>query len=89
MTYARTSGGIDDVGEMDDREVHLLGQRLRELPFIDQVQADRDLAEQFVGTLLLLVEQHFELILVDESEVHQDLADLPNCHLCLFEKMSG
>ena len=32
------------------------------------------------GPLLLLFEQHFELLVGDESEIDEDLSDASNCH---------
>ena len=39
-----------------------------------------DLAQQFAGPLLLLFEQHLQLIVGDETQVDQDLSDATNRH---------
>ena len=36
--------------------------------------------EQLVGPLLLLFEQHFELLVGDEAEIDEDLTDASHCH---------
>ncbi len=62
----------------DDLHAHLLGEGLGELLVVDQAHLLGDLAEQLAGTLLLLFEQHFELVVGDEAEVDQNLSDASN-----------
>ena len=77
---AQHLGRDDRLAEADDLHAHLLGQGLGQLVVGDQAHALGDLAQQFVGALLLLFEQHFELVVVDEAKIDEDLADTPHCH---------
>ena len=68
--------GVDvQVGERDDAEVQLFGERLGELIVVDQAHVHGDLAEHLAGTLLLLFDEQFELLVGDIAEVDQDLSD--------------
>ena len=41
VTSASTSGGIDDVGQVDDLHAPLFGERLGQLLFVDQAHGFR------------------------------------------------
>ena len=60
---------------------HLLGQSLRHLGIGDQAHADRHLADDLTGTLLLLFQDVPELVLSEVAQVDQDLSQPPLCHV--------
>ena len=62
---------------------HLLGQAVGQLLVVDQPHAHGDLAEHLAGPLLLLLQQHLQLLVGEEAEVHEDLSDPPNRHGCV------
>jgi len=69
-----------DLAQVDHLHVHLLGQRLSQLLVGDQRHLFGDLAQQFTGPLLLLLQQHLQLLVGDESEIDQNLSDAANGH---------
>jgi hypothetical protein len=68
------------IRQIDHLHAHLLGQGLRELLVGDQPHFFGDLAQQFTGVLLLLLQQHLELLVVDEAQVDENLTDATDCH---------
>ena len=60
----------------------LLGQRLQQLVLGDQAAADGDLADQLTPVFLASSSELPELVLVDEAEVDEHLADLAACRRC-------
>src|SRR5439155_17232446 len=67
-------GGLG-LAEVDGLEVVLLGHGLEQLLLVDQAAGHGHLAEALRGGLGL-VEQLPELVVVDEAEVDEDLAEL-------------
>ena len=65
---------------MNGLHAHLLGQGLGQLLVVDQSQLLGHLAQQLAGPLLLLFEQRLELVVVDEAQIDEDLADTSHCH---------
>jgi len=62
------------VAEVDQLHAELFGQRLGKLGVVDQAHADGHLADQLTRPLLLLLDQRFELLVGDETQVDQHLA---------------
>jgi hypothetical protein len=60
--------------------IHLFGKRLTELLFRDQPHFLSDFPEFFATLLLLLFQQHFQLAVVDEAHVDENLTDAANGH---------
>ncbi len=69
------------VAEADHRHAHLLAQGLGQLLVGDQPHAHGDLPEHLAGPLLLLLQQHLQLLVAEEAQVDQDLTDTPNRHV--------
>ena len=66
--------------QADDRHAPLLGQGFGHLRLGDEAHADRHLADDLTGTLLLLFQNVPELVLGEISEVDQDLSQTSLCH---------
>ena len=80
VIWSSTLGRDRRVGQVDHLHAHLLGQRLGQLLVGDQAHLLGDLAEHLAGLLLLLLQQHLQLVVVDEAQVDQNLTDAPNRH---------
>jgi hypothetical protein len=71
----------DGVADRVGLHVQLLRERLHNLLIGHQAHFERDLAQLFAGLLLLLLQQQFELVITDVTQVDQDLSDAPNGHV--------
>ena len=59
----------------------MFGQGLGQLLVADVAEILGQLAQQFAGALLLLIEQLFQLLVGDEAQVDENLTDPPQCHV--------
>ena len=64
-----------EVGEIDELEAHLLGQRADEVGLFDHAQVDQDTTER-LGCLSMLLEGDLQLLGLDVAEFDEDLAEL-------------
>ncbi len=66
--------------ERHDLHIPLLGQRLGQLVVGHEAHGLGHFAEQLPGPTLLVLEQHFKLLVGDEPQVDQNLTDPPHGH---------
>ena len=68
------------VSQLGDGRSPLLGERLRQLLLRDHRHRDADAAQQLAAARSLFGQHRFELLLVDDAEVDQDLSEPSECH---------
>ena len=73
--------GFDlDLFQADHLHAHLLGQRQSQLVFCKQTHLHSDLAKLLAWIALLLIKEHFKLIVIDKTEIDQNLSNASNRH---------